>query len=207
MSIDAEGAPRIVAAEVLTIASIPAHPSNYDRATRSPSLIVLHATDGCESTHADIDGAHEIAKALPKGSKKSWHYIVDADSAVVCVPDEHIAWHAGHHANQIGIGVEICGRANQSRDAWYDPTSHATLCNAARLVAGLCIRWNIPALMLDASALARGAGRGITTHAACSECWHESDHSDPGPNFPLLEFVHAVRVAIGVSSVPSVPTV
>ena len=202
MSIDAEGAPPITASEVLSIAMIPAHPTNYDPTTRSPSLIVIHATDGCEGTHADVNGAFELTHELPHGKRKSWHYIVDADSAAQCVADEHIAWHAGHHANLMGLGVEICGSAKQSRDQWFDPVSLATLNNAARVIAGLCIRWHIPAILRDADALRRGHVQGIATHAATAEAWHESDHPDPGLNFPLLEFVHAVRVAIGVSLVP-----
>lgn len=194
--------PTIVAARELLITKVPAHLSNYSRVVRTPVMVVVHATDGCEGTHCDMDGALEIAHELPQGKKRSFHYIVDADSAANCVDDTYTAFHCRHRGNAIGLGVELCGRAKQSRAEWCDPVSLATLQNGAYIVAMLCVRWNIPAILLDAAALRSGNEHGITTHAAISEAWHESNHTDPGPHFPLLEFVHAVRMAMGVSKAP-----
>lgn len=180
----------------LTHRTQPAAAVNYSPAKRKPTLIVLHSTEGREGDgNTDANVAAGIAVAKPAGQRTSFHYVVDADSATRCVPDELTAWHCGRTGNARGIGIEICGSAKQTRDQWLDATSLATLCNAARLTAELCDIHQIPPVLLDAQALLAGR-HGITTHAAISEAWKESTHWDPGPNFPLEAFVDAVAEAL-----------
>lgn len=168
---------------------------NYSRTQREPELVVLHATCGAEGPNAAINSAAELAVPLPPGKRKSWHYLVDASSVTRCVPDLLTAWHAGPHGNARGIGVELCGRADQSREQWLDPVSLATLAIAARLVADLCTEYRLPVALVHPAGL-RAEERGITTHAFVSEAWRESTHTDPGPGFPLAEFVAAVAEAV-----------
>lgn len=176
-----------------------AHPSNYARTRRVPKLIVLHATHGSEGARSAENGAAEI---LRSGMRKSWHYMVDADSVVRSVRDEHRAWHCGKRGNALGIGIELCGRADQTIAQWYDAASLATLQLAVRLCRDLCFRWQLPPVLVDVADL--HAGRpGITTHAMVSAAWRESDHTDPGPGFPLEAFVAAVARA-SVVLVPQV---
>lgn len=182
----------IVAAGSVKLISKPAHPTNYSLTKRKPTLIVIHSTEGHEgsgSTDANVAAGIAVAKA-----GKSFHYVVDADSATQCVPDELTAWHARKTGNARGIGVEICGTAKQTRAQWLDTASLATLNNAARLIADLCVRHGIPPVVLGAEELKRNLS-GITTHAAVSAAWGESTHWDPGPDFPLDEFVRAVADA------------
>jgi len=195
------GEPAIIAAPApLRIKSRPAHPDNYSRATREPTLIVIHCTDGCEGLRKDDDEAAAIAVPGPLGRRVSFHYAVDADSCTRCVPDMLTAWHAGHTGNARGIGIELCGRANQTRAQWLDELSLPTLCIAARLVADLCREYHIPPVLVDVPGLVLGH-RGITTHSMCGAAWHESDHYDPGPHFPLGDFVQAVVRALEQPSV------
>jgi len=186
--------PKIVATPdaAFVLTDVPAHLSNYSRVVRVPTVIVLHCTDGCEGTQKDTDEAIDITKPN-KG--KSFHYAVDADSATRCVHDEYTAWHAKGHGNAIGIGIELCGRADQSRAEWFDAISLATMNNAARLCARLCHKWNIPAKVLNDRALLNGES-GITTHQFVSSAWKQSNHYDPGPGFPLGAFVAAVASAL-----------
>jgi len=169
-----------------------ADPANYSRAHREPKLIVLHATCGGEGKRAGENAAAEIAVPLARGKRKSWHYVVDAAACTRCVPDLLTAWHAGPHANARSIGIELCGRADQTRAQWLDVASRATLSIAARLVADLCREYHLPILVVDPAGL-RAGRHGITTHAFVSEAWRESNHTDPGPGFPLVEFVAAVE--------------
>jgi N-acetyl-anhydromuramyl-L-alanine amidase AmpD len=192
--------PLIVAAAKLVTHIQWAAPQNYSRAPHVPQIIVLHCTDGAEGVNADINNAAEIVKPLPKGKRKSWHYIVDADSCTYQVHVNFTAWHAGETGNKLGIGVEICGRASQTFEQWTDPTSLATLQNAARLVADLCTEFKLPARFLDPEELRGASPRGITTHAAVSKAFRESTHTDPGPGFPLIEFIEAVSTAMGSQS-------
>lgn len=188
--------PLIVAAPKVLTNIKWAAPQNYSRAPHDPQVIVLHATDGAEGVNADLNNAAEIVKPLPKGKRKSWHYIVDADSCTYQVHVNFTAWHCGETGNRLGLGVEICGRASQTFAQWTDPTSLATLANAARLVADICTEFKIPARFLDPEELRGERPRGITTHAAISKAFRESAHTDPGPGFPLLEFIEAVAAAM-----------
>jgi N-acetylmuramoyl-L-alanine amidase CwlA len=171
-----------------------ADPANYSKMRREPRLIVIHSTEGREGDGATDDNvAAGIAKPKPAGQRTSFHDVVDGDSVTHCVPYLLTAWHAGHTANLIGIGVELCGRADQTRDQWLDETSGRTLGIAARLVGELCREFKIPVVYLDAPTLNASNPRGITMHRDVSNAWHESTHTDPGPHFPIVEFMDAVR--------------
>ena len=179
----------------LIIKQLPAALSNYSRVVRTPLNLVLHATDGHEGVTQDTDGATEISKPLPKGHEKSFHYIVDGDSVTQCVEDQYVAWHASRRGNAVGIGIEMCGRATQTREQWLDPISLATIQITARLCADLCAKHSIPAVLVEADGLLQEK-KGITTHNFVSKAFKQSDHYDPGPNFPLDEFIAAVKAAI-----------
>lgn len=188
--------PSLIAAPApLVVKQLPAALSNYSRVVRTPSNIILHCTDGHEGLTQDTDGATEISKPLPKGTEKSFHYIVDGDSVTQCVEDQYVAWHARKRGNAIGIGIEMCGRANQTREQWFDPISLATMRLTARLCADLCIRHSLPATLVKADGLLQDM-KGITTHNFVAQAFKQSDHFDPGPNFPLDEFIEAVRLAV-----------
>lgn len=187
--------PLIVAAATIRMKVLLAHQANYSRTKRMKiDNIVIHATHGAEGANKDYDAAFEISKPLPKGKERSFHYVVDSDSATRCVPDVYVAWHARRTANARSIGVELCGSADQTRSQWTDAVSMATLEIAARLVADLCKTHNIPTVLCRPQDLVADQ-RGITTHQFCSQAWKQSDHYDPGPNFPLIEFVEAVANA------------
>lgn len=194
--------PAIVAAFGYQLKIRPASRTNYSDVKRVlPSVIVLHCTDGCEGTTKDDDTAAMFAGPLEK--RRSAHYVVDADSITRCVPDLCTAWHSGHHGNAIGIGIELCGRADQTRAQWLDVFSLPTLSLAARLSADLCGAYKIPPVIVNDLALRAGAS-GITTHAYVSRAWKESDHYDPGPDFPLTGFVAAVAKAMSTLPGPNV---
>lgn len=187
--------PAIIAARGYILRVRPASRSNYSELKRlSPSVIVLHCTDGCEGTTKDDDTAAMFAGELKK--KRSAHYVVDADSVTRCVPDLMTAWHCGHHGNAIGLGIELCGRASQTRAQWLDAFSLPTLSLAARLCADLCLAYEIPPSVANEVAL-RAGQPGITTHAYVAKAFpKDTDHTDPGPGFPLASFVAAVARAM-----------
>ena len=66
----------------------------------------------------------------------SAHWVVDDVQAVLCVPEDEIAWHAGAQANQTSIGIEVCEFTDPKRQA-------KTNDNAAKLVAQILKRWNL----------------------------------------------------------------
>lgn len=179
----------------LSIKQQPAHRKNYQftKPGRVIKFVVIHCTDGHEGIRKDDDVAAMFA-SRDLHPRRSCHYVVDADSATQCVPDDSVAWHCGSTGNLYGVGIEICGFARQSRAEWLDATSKATIAIAARLTYELCRNYNLPYVLLDAAALRQG-GKGITTHAAVSEAWKESSHTDPGRFFPMDVFMRSVALA------------
>lgn len=170
----------------------------YRRGPRRSRAIwlVVHATHGAEHARAAEDGARELQRIPPKaqgGRERSAHLFVDCDSVVQCVPFECEAYHAGPHANQYGEGIELCGRADQTREQWLDAQSLPMLALAAHV-----LRWRSD--MLFVPLVFRGPGDlvkripGVTTHAAISAAFPgDTNHSDPGEHFPLVELLEAAR--------------
>ncbi|HEY2736224.1 MAG TPA: peptidoglycan recognition family protein [Polyangiales bacterium] len=188
--------PVIVAVDApLVIKERPAHRANFSSLQRPRTqFITIHCTGGHEGFRAGDPVAAMFADPMLT-PHRSAHYVIDAGSATRCVPDMLTAWHGGHHANQLSIGVELCGSASQSRAQWLDDASLRTLNIAARAVAGLCAVHKIPPQVVNDRGLVNGM-QGITTHSFVSQAWHESDHYDPGSGFPLGAFVIAVAKAM-----------
>lgn len=162
---------------------------------KKPIWIVLHCTDGVEGPRKAEDGAHELANIPVGARRRSCHWIVDTDSIVMCVPVEHEAFHAGRNANMFGEGIEICGRASQTRDQWLDALSLPMLQLAARLVRVRADALGIPLRLLKGPEL-RANIPGITTHMEITRAFPaDTAHTDPGAGFPLDEFLAAVQAA------------
>ena len=159
---------------------------------RRIDLIVVHTMEVDELEDAALRCARWFQH--PR-SRLSAHYCVDASTIVQCVPDEDVAWHAPG-ANHDGLGIELAGRAGQSRREWTDPYSSAVLERGALLAAELCRRHSIPAVWLWPSDL-RAGRRGITPHAAVSQAFGRSTHYDPGAGFPAERYLRLLRAGLG----------
>jgi N-acetylmuramoyl-L-alanine amidase-like protein len=165
---------------------------------RPIDLIVLHTAEIAEIPR----GAENVAQYFKRpraadGSvvTASSTFTIDADSEVQCVLLKDVAY-AAPGANHNGIQIELSGYAKQSAADWSDPYSTAMLARLARLVARLCKLEGIPVQYVDATQLAAGGARGITTHRQVSLAFKKSNHVDPGGSFPMDAFLAAVRRAI-----------
>jgi len=185
--------PTIVAVATLPEIAFVRSPHRGAPTRSTTQAITIHATAGHEGPTKAEDCARMMLNPLLK-PKRSAHYIVDSNSIVQCVLDPGVAWHCGKTGNAKTIGIELCGMTNQKHEEWFDETSLATLQLAARLIATLCSRFSLPAQYVAAADLVRGE-RGITTHNDVSLAWRETNHTDPGPTFPLSEFIAAVAAA------------
>jgi N-acetyl-anhydromuramyl-L-alanine amidase AmpD len=159
---------------------------------RTIDLIVLHTMEADELRGAALRCARWFQN--PR-SRVSAHYSVDAEGVIQCVRDEDVAWHAPG-ANHDGLGIELAGRASQSRREWADGYSTAVLENAAALAGGLCRAHRIPAVWLWPPDL-RAGRRGVTSHAAVSEAFGRSTHTDPGRGFPIERYLVLVQAHVG----------
>jgi len=117
----------------------------------------------------------------------SCHYCIDNLEIIQCVKDEDTAYHAPG-VNKNSIGVEHAGYAAQTEMQWNDAYSKKLLELSSEHIAKLCLKYNIPVSFINAAGLING-NSGITTHAEVSKAFKKSDHTDPGKNFPMGDFL------------------
>ena len=143
---------------------------------REIHFVVLHQ---CECSPV-AGAARNVARWFggPAAPQASAHYVLDDGECFQMVSEADSAWHAGHTANRYGLGIEIAGWTKDGADVWDQHPG--TVDRSSRLVADICQRLGLPCVMLDAAALVAGE-KGVTTHAAISKAWAETDHTDPSP--------------------------
>ena len=166
----------------------------------NPLWVVVHTMETPETDQIAENIAGWFANPA---AGTSAHYCVDPDSIVQCVDERACAWAAMQKGNAHGIHLELAGRAAQTPAEWADAPSQAILNRAAALTADICRRHGIPARLLSDQQLAAGE-KGITSHAAISRVFRQSDHTDPGQGFPWQQFVQMVRNHLGGTAVQMV---
>jgi hypothetical protein len=162
-------------------------------------LVVLHTAE----TQCEPGRAVGIANYLARPDvQASAHYCVDPEATVQGVQEEDTAW-AAPGANADGIQIEQAAYARFDADGWADVNPQQMMTGQlVPLVAGICTRWDIPAVALDTAGVLSGAA-GITTHVAVSEAYGLSDHWDCGPDYPLDAVV--AQVAALITPTPPTP--
>lgn len=166
---------------------------HYQKASRKVGdvkWIVIHTAEIPEKgTSAEAIGSYFATMA--DGRVASAHFTVDVDSVVQSVREKDVAYHAPG-ASAAGIGIEHAGYAKQTAEQWQDDYSTEMLKLSARLTAKLCREWQIPMRWIDRNGLVRGDA-GITTHNEVSQAFKKSTHYDPGPSFPMAQYVAMVQ--------------
>lgn len=155
--------------------------------------VVIHTAEIGES----LQGAEALMNACAVSERvASWHYAVDADSITQSVMEQDTAFHAPG-LSHCSIGIEHAGRARQNTTEWADDFSSRMLDLSAELVAGICVRYEIPVVRLSIPELIQGRS-GLCGHAEVSKAFGRSTHWDPGPWFPwdqyLARVIHHTRV-------------
>jgi len=154
---------------------------------QTPHRIVMHSTVGPTVAGSARGVAHFFANET---NKTSAHYVVDEAEVIQCVPDHTVAYHCGY--NQDSIGVEMCDYPSQLNALrWLDPAHRRLKRRTARLVAELCLAYNIPPWYVGVPALLAGKP-GVTTHNDMSKAFKLSTHWDPGA-WPRRAFMRRVR--------------
>lgn len=176
-----------------------------------PSPNVMHNPDGtpwdnqpitrivmhCTVSPCVDGGRYAIAHLFKQpGRQASAHYVTDPGGAVQVVWDDLVAEHAP--PNPHSLGIEMCDPlASVAWDKvhagrWHDAPHQAMLHHAARLVARLCLAYNVPVVKLTADQV-KAEQRGICGHVDVSDAFGESTHWDPGPEFPWDDFIGMVQ--------------
>jgi len=175
----------------------PAHTSGGSN--KPVNRVVIH----CTVSPCKRGGARDIAAYFRSpNAGGSAHYVVDPGEVVQACYDGVIAWHAPPNPNS--IGVELCDPMTGSGARWNDRDHKAMLALAAKLVAQLCLAYDVPIRRLDVADLKAGR-HGICGHADVSDAWHQSSHWDPGPAFPWEMFMQQVRQAARKFEVIKIP--
>ena len=160
-----------------------------------PTRVVIHATCpemGFPRASAKGRAVSTARYFQSSSSGGSAHYVVDIGETVQCLGESVIAWHAPPNAHSLGI--EICadgGSATSFRNPnvryrraqWLSPQVWPAVLRAAALTRQACQKYDIPMVKLSAADLKAGK-RGICGHVDVSNAFHQSDHDDPGPDFP-----------------------
>ncbi|MBK3559305.1 N-acetylmuramoyl-L-alanine amidase [Streptomyces sp. MBT56] len=165
-------------------------------------VIVIHDMEAPEGPNTAENVANWF-RTMPASSKASAHVCVDNDSTVRCVADGDRAWHAPG-ANSDGLGIELAGYARQSRAEWLDPYSKAVIERAAKVVADWCEKYGIPARRLTVAELKAGK-KGIVGHVDVSKAYGQTNHYDPGPNFPWDYLISRVKAHLAPEPGPVEP--
>ena len=182
----------------------PQVPSPNHRAGRIKAvrLVVLHTAE----TPCEPGRAVGIATYLARPDvQASAHFCVDPEATVQGVQEEDTAW-AAPGANADGIQIEQAAYAGFGPADWAGVNPQQMMTGQlVPLVAGICERWDIPAVALDTAGVLSGAA-GITTHVAVSTAYGLSDHWDCGPDYPLDAVVAQVAALLTQTPTPTPPT-
>lgn len=147
----------------------------WDDVDNTKQLIVQHTTES-------EGGNTSVVGFLERTGNGSYQTMVDFDGEEVrMVPDDKRAWAAMSQGNRRGLHVCAMGRAEWTRDRWLQE---------GKLLERTAMRyaeWNrlygIPLVKISAEDAANGV-RGIVGHIDITAAFRESDHWDPGHEFP-----------------------
>jgi hypothetical protein len=144
----------------------------------------LHDTEGDTAQGA----AAYFGTAASGGSS---NLVVDDHECFRVLDDLVIPWGAPP-LNTSGFHIEQAGYAKWTRSDWLQ--HEATIERAAYKAALRCERFDIPARVLNVAQLRADFAMhephgGVVTHATISAAFGQSDHTDPGPNYPLGLFL------------------
>jgi hypothetical protein len=172
------------------------YPKSYTPGrVRAPKLCVIHYTAGNAGPLAAEDG---VAYDKRRTDGTSCHIFADSLGAPLQeVPLGDRSHSAYFHGNEIGVHIETCDTV-QSRAAWLDEVSYATLVNAAGAARWVCDTLGLPLRLMTvdevrAAYYDNGPG-GMCDHWAVTLAFPEDggNHTDMGPEFPWDVFMKLV---------------
>lgn len=161
------------------------------RRTTPPRLLVVHSFEDDGSWPAERMADYQSGR-LPHQRTGSYHVVIDREGRSCRENDnEFISWSAGWNGNRAGLHASLSGRAAFTREQWL--ARRPQLDELARWLAHESRNNSIPLAVVPVAGI-RSNGRGVCSHADISRAWpRDTDHTDPGPNFPWDYVLQAAR--------------
>lgn len=163
----------------------------WNNAAPTLQVICVHDTEGGYAgaiswVESQRSGSYHLIRAL-------------AGPGARLVPDSRQAWAAMSAGNRIGLHICIEGYARWTRADWL-AKGRDGLEGMARDIAHWANTYAIPLVKLGPADVKAGR-KGVCTHHDISLAFRETDHTDPGPGFPLdLVIARAVELNSGGST-------
>lgn len=163
----------------------------WDAPDNTKQLIVQHTTES-EGGNTNVIGY------LERTQNGSYQTMIDFDGEEVrMAPDSKQAWAAMKQGNRRGLHTCAMGRAEWSRDRWMQEGK--LLERTAMRYAEWSRLYGIPLLKISSADAANGA-RGVVGHIDITAAFRESDHWDPGHDFPYdVVIARAIEINSGTT--------
>lgn len=168
---------------------------HHDRYSPSTFLrkngVVVHDSESGDGSSATL-----VAVLQTKGDRPSptrpgqyygagYHAVTDGKGGYVLMADATAGPYSAPPLNASFWHICMPGYAKQTREEWQDALSLNHIKGVARFIVDKWEEdmhsWFLGFMFADQ--LHRGL-HGYTSHAQVSLAWHQTDHTDPGPNFP-----------------------
>lgn len=138
--------------------------------------IIVHTTENAPGT-----SSRAILDYQVRTRTGSYHRLVDATGKITLAnTDDWQTWSVGNKGNDIALHVSLVAQAKMKRAEWLAQPKMLEGC--ARVIAYWARTYDIPLVKLSRSEL--GAGKyGVAGHLE-AQVWGNTDHWDPGYEFP-----------------------
>lgn len=180
---------------------------NYTRASNGEPVItgkkyiVIHNT-----SNARLASAHdESTYAKRRTDGVSSHYYGDKHQLIQSLDTDWRAQHVGSkQGNDHGISYELTGNNQFTRDRWLSDINWDAV---ATQIAADCRHHGIEPRTLEIIQIKAGTMTGFITHDQCRQAFGGTDHTDPGPAFPMDHLINLVRMKLNPPPPPPPPVV
>lgn len=159
-------------------------PNRYGDNKTTKKWIVIHNTSN------DAPAVNEASYAKRRTDSVSSHYYVDGERIIQSLNTDYRAFHVGSSTgNSGGIAYEITGTNAKSRSWWLANVRWDLL---AAQIRRDCAAHGITPRLLTVEEIKAGK-TGIMTHDQARRAWGGTDHTDPGPGFPMDHLLAQVK--------------
>lgn len=190
------------------------HPDRFSTSgvqTRKNGVVIHDSESGDGSCAVLIELLKRPGDRVIPGSNPPRKYgsgyaaVTDGNGGYIEIAEAHAGPYHAPPLNKNWWSICIPGRAAQTRDEWLDQLSYNHIRGVAKYVVAKSRIDGFPLTKIDFHGLLAG-DRGYCSHADVSQAWGQTDHTDPGKNFPWDILQLEIQALITPPEPPSPPT-